>query len=255
VQQHYYDFLSRYPDSGGWDFWTGTITQCGNDPTCINAKRIDVSNAFYFELEFQQTGSYVYRLYRTAFGNNQPFPNPFPDPNFPNDEKKWPSYTVFSNDRARVVGGSNLAQAQLNLAKAFVQRPEFLAKYPASLTTADQFVDAVLTTIQADLGVSLSSQRSALIGLYNSSGGRGAVIYRLADDNVQTNPINNRPLIDAEYNRAFVATQYYGYLRRDADLGGINFWLARSTAPRSVRQQTARDGLLLHYVTRVSTAL
>ena len=26
VRQHYYDFLSRFPDQGGWDFWTGTIT-------------------------------------------------------------------------------------------------------------------------------------------------------------------------------------------------------------------------------------
>ena len=44
-------------------------------------------------------------------------------------------------------------------------------------------------------------------------------------DNVQTNPINNRALIDAEYNRAFVFTQYAGYLRRDADIGGFLFWL------------------------------
>src|SRR5207302_5390430 len=25
VQQHYYDFLSRYPDQSGWDFWTNNI--------------------------------------------------------------------------------------------------------------------------------------------------------------------------------------------------------------------------------------
>src|SRR5262249_54947828 len=57
VQQHYYDFLSRYPDQSGWDFWVSQITQCGNDQICIRNKRIDVSNAFYYELEFQQTGS------------------------------------------------------------------------------------------------------------------------------------------------------------------------------------------------------
>jgi hypothetical protein len=28
-----------------------------------------------------------------------------------------------------------------------------------------------------------------------------------------------------EYNAAFVLTQYYGYLRRDVDQGGYNFWL------------------------------
>jgi hypothetical protein len=86
----------------------------------------------------------------------------------------------------------------------------------------------------------VTSQRTALISLFNS-GGRGAVIYRLADDNLQTNPINNRAFIDAEYNRAFVATQYFGYLRRDADIGGFLFWLGQvSSAPlRDVPKQHA----------------
>jgi len=50
----------------------------------------------------------------------------------------------------------------------------------------------VLLTIKNDIGVDLASQRSTLIGL----GSRGAVMYRLADDNA-TNPIANRPFIDA----------------------------------------------------------
>jgi hypothetical protein len=240
VTQHYFDFLSRAPDASGLSFWSGTITQCGADPICIRNKRIDVSNAFFYELEYQQTGAYVFRVYRGAFGNHQPFPNPFADPNFPGEAEKLVSYTAFAADRARVVGGATLAQAQLDFANTFVQRPEFLTKYPASLSTAAQFVDALLATIQSDLGVDLSSQRSALITLFNS-GGRGAVLYRLADDNVQTNPINNRPLIDAEYTRAFVATQYFGYLRRDADIGGFLFWLGQvsSAPPRDVPKQHA----------------
>jgi len=241
VRQHYFDFLSRTPDSGGFNFWIGKITTpaCG-DAACLLQRRISVSNSFFFELEFQQTGAYVFRLYRAAYGNNQPFPNTRPDPNFPNEEKKLPSYQVFSRDRAKVIGGSNLAQKQLDLANLFVSRAEFLAKYPASLNTADLFVDAVLTQIQTDLSVSLSSQRAALITLYNS-GGRGAVMYRLADDNVQTNPINNRSLIDEEYNRAFVATQYFGYLRRNPDIPGIIFWLGQvNSAPlRDLNKQNA----------------
>src|SRR5207247_9482080 len=75
VQQHYYDFLSRYPDQSGWDFWTSQITQCGTDITCLRNKRIDVSNAYFYELEYQQTGAFVFRLYRAAFGNSQPFAN------------------------------------------------------------------------------------------------------------------------------------------------------------------------------------
>jgi hypothetical protein len=86
----------------------------------------------------------------------------------------------------------------------------------------------------------LTSQRTALIDLFNS-GGRGAVQYRLADDNVSTNPINNRSFIDAEYNRAFVATQYFGYLRRDSDIGGFLFWLSQvdSGPLRDVAKQHA----------------
>jgi hypothetical protein len=240
VRQHYYDFLSRAPDPGGLGFWASTIIQCGADQTCLRSKRIDASNAFFYELEFQQTGAYVFRLYRAAFGNNQPFPDPFADPLHPNEEKKLPSYAAFSVDRARVVGGANLSQGQVDLANAFVLRPEFITRYPLSLTTGDQFVDAVLAAIQSNMGVDLSSQRNALIALY-AFGGRGAVLYRLADDNLQDNPINNRPLIDAEYNRAFVATQYFGYLRRDPDIGGFLFWLGQvnSAALRDVARQHA----------------
>jgi len=101
-----------------------------------------------------------------------------------------------------------------------VQRPEFVAKYPASLD-GPGFVDAVLATIMTDLGVNLSSQRAALITLFNQGGGqggRGAVLYRLADDNQQSNPINNRALNRCRVHSLVCGTQYFGYLRRDAAL-------------------------------------
>ncbi len=237
MRQHYYDFLNRLPDQSGFDFWAGQITQCGSDQVCLRAKRVDVSNAFFYELEFQQTGAYVYRLYRESFGNNQPFPNP--DNSNIAEARKLPNYATFVADRARVVGGTNLAQSQLQLATAFAQRPEFLAKYPANLDSPS-FVDALLATVKIDLGADLTTQRNALIALFNS-GGRGNVVYRLADDNLTTNPVNNRAFIDAEYTRAFVATQYFGYLRRDSDIGGFLFWLGQvNSAPlRNVPKQHA----------------
>src|SRR5258706_14302058 len=176
IRQAYFDFLSRSPDAGGLAFWTSKITDCQSDVQCLRNARIDVSNQFYVELEFQLTGAYVYRLYRAGYGNNQPFPNPNPDPAFPNEEKKMPSYPVFVADRVRLTGSPNLAQAQLDLATAFVQRPEFLAKDGASLNTAALFVDAVLLTIQNDIGVNLSSERANLIANYNS-GGRALVMF------------------------------------------------------------------------------
>jgi len=158
---------------------------------------------------------------------------------FPNEDKKLSSYDTFVHDRARVVGGSDLAASQLALASAFVLRPEFLTKYPAS-PDGPTFVDAVLATIKNDTGADLASQRTALIAHFNS-GGRALVMFHLANDYWNkcgsTAPscvpagygsaVDNRLFIDAEYNRAFVITQYFGYLQRDPDIGGFIFWLGQ----------------------------
>jgi hypothetical protein len=223
VRQQYLDFLGREPDQAGLAYWVEQINTCNGDAGCIRARRIAVSNAFFHEQEYQRTGSYVFRLYRAAFGKSQAHSNP--DSANPTEAQRLPSYAAFAVDRGRVVGGATLAQSQLDLANAFVQRREFVDRYPAELD-GPGFVDALLTTIRNDSGADLSSQRLALIDLYNA-GGRGNVLYRLADDNPQTNPVDNSPFIDLEYNRAFVFTQYAGYLRRDADLGGFLFWLGQ----------------------------
>jgi hypothetical protein len=220
------------------------LTSCGADVSCLNARRIVVSNAFYFEQEYQQTGAYVFRLYRAAYGNNQPAPNP--DPANPAEARKLPSYAVFVPDRARVVGGASLAQSQLNLARAFVQRPEFLTKYPAALD-GTAFIAAILDTIRNDSGADLTSQQEALLKLFYS-GGRAAVIYRLADDNLATNPLDNRAFIDAEYRRAFVATQYFGYLRRDGDIAGLLFWLDQVNR-FPLRDTTIQNAMVCSFIT------
>jgi hypothetical protein len=62
VRQHYYDFLNRVPDPEGLDYWTSQITSCGLDQLCIRSRRIAVSDAFFFEPEFQETAAYVYRI-------------------------------------------------------------------------------------------------------------------------------------------------------------------------------------------------
>jgi hypothetical protein len=150
-----------------------------------------------------------------------------------------------------VVGGTSLAAGQLALANAFVLRTEFFAKYSNNLD-GPAFVDAILSNIRSDTGVDLTSQRTALINLYNQNGGgitgRGAVLYRLADDNTQTNPISNRDFIDEEYNRGFVATQYFGYLRRDADIGGFLFWLSQvNSAP--LRDTSKQHAMVCAFIT------
>jgi subtilisin family serine protease len=199
VRQHYLDFLSREPDQGGWDYWTNQITSCGSDQLCVNARRIAVSDAFFFEQEFQDTGAYVYRIYKAAFGLN-------------------PTFAQFQPDRAQVVGGSNLDQGKAAFALAFVQRDGFVQVYPRA-QTGDQFVDAMLGVIRVNSGVDLSSIRPNLIASYDGTDNGRAVILRQVAD--------NQAFIDAEYNRSFVLNEYFGYLRRDPEQGGYDFWLGQ----------------------------
>jgi uncharacterized lipoprotein YddW (UPF0748 family) len=216
VNQHYLDFLSRAPDAGGLDFWTGQITLCGANLSCVHNRRIDVSGAFFVELEYQESGAFVYRLYRAAFGNNQPFPNPDPGP--PGGSvpaSALPAYAKFSPDRARVVGSATLNEGKLAFANLFAQRPEFTARYPLSQTPA-QFVDALLATVNTASGLTFTpAQRDAFIADVNA-GGRGLMLKNLGD---------NEAFKLAEFNRGFVLVQYFGYLRRDPDIAGYNFWL------------------------------
>jgi hypothetical protein len=65
VRQQYIDFLDREPDQLGGDFWTNEITSCGTDSQCVEVKRINVSAAFFLSIEFQQTGYFVDRLYKS----------------------------------------------------------------------------------------------------------------------------------------------------------------------------------------------
>lgn len=244
VRQQYYDLLARLPDPGGLAFWTAEVQMCGGDPTC-RVRRVEVSNAFFYEDEYQRTGSYVFRLYRAAYGNDQPFPNP--DNLNPPEARKIPSYAVFVPDRTRVVESPDVAQSQLNLANLFVARPEFIARYPLSLT-GPQFVSAILQTIRS-AGTELGPHEDALLNAFNQ-GGRGAVLYRLADDNPAANPVNNQLFVTNEYNRAFVFTEYAGYLRRDSDIAGFLFWLGKVNA-FPVRDPFIQQTMVCAFITSV----
>src|ERR1700687_3234541 len=114
VRQHYYDFLARRPDQTGWDYWTGRITSCGNDALCLHNARIGVSAQFFIELEFQQTGFVVYRMYRAAYGSRANAPT-----------RANLLYSQFMPDRASLVGGPQLPQSTIDFANRFVERPEF----------------------------------------------------------------------------------------------------------------------------------
>ena len=112
-------------------------------------------------------------------------------------------------------------------------------------------MDAILANIQSADGANLTTQRQPLIDQYNNAGGgnagRAMVLYRLADDNAQ-NPINNQAFITAEYNRQFALTLYFGYLRRNPDIGGFLFWQSQiNLAP--VRDVPKQNALVCSFLT------
>ncbi len=216
VWQHYRDFLSRDPDQGGLEYWTSVITDCGGDAACIHAQRIGVSAAFFIELEFQQTGYVVYRTYRGAYGTRANVPN-----------RANVSFAQFIADRALLVGGSGLPQSTIDYANAFVARPEFVSQYPPSLA-ADVFVNSLYGTAGLG-GPDFGAQRQAAIdGLNSATRTRAQVLLDM---------INIQEFQAREYNPAFVLMQYFGYLRRDPDQGGYDFWLniLDASQPRNFR--------------------
>src|SRR5256885_8781614 len=76
VQQQYVDFLSRFPDQSGFNFWQNDINNCAGNQGCIDVHRVNVSAAFFLSIEFQATGYLAYRLNKAAFGDipNTPVP-------------------------------------------------------------------------------------------------------------------------------------------------------------------------------------
>jgi parallel beta-helix repeat protein len=194
VYQQYHDLLNREPDAGGLAFWTGQITQCGNDLNCINTKRKDLSAAFYIELEFQETGYFVYRMQKATFGAQ-------------------PSYVRFMADRSRIQAGPQLEQSKQAFAVEWVRRPEFKAAYPDA-QPVDQFVNKLYDA--AGL-VGFSAERlQAIQDLMSNNKSRAQVLR----DVIETPEFRTK-----EYNPSFVLMQYFGYLRRDAEQAGYQFWL------------------------------
>src|SRR5205085_8931435 len=82
VQEQYVDFLSRFPDASGFQFWHNEINQCGANAACVEVKRINTSGAFFLSIEFQNTGYFVYKTYKAAFGDLPGKPVPVRRENF-----------------------------------------------------------------------------------------------------------------------------------------------------------------------------
>jgi hypothetical protein len=193
IHQHYLDFLSREPDVTGFDYWTDHIDECGVNPNCLLDRRVGTSAAFLIESEFQQTGYFVYRLYNASYGRR-------------------PSYTEFTVDRQRVVGGPQLNVNKTALVNGFVLRDQFKFVYPDSLSNLD-FVNRLFDSAAL---IPFVAERQAAVVAMNGGATRAAILRSVVDD---------ASLVQREYNPAFVQMQYLGYLRRSEDQRGFQFWL------------------------------
>jgi hypothetical protein len=203
VREHYYDFLNRAPDEGGLGYWADQLVRCGADTACLNDRRIGVSAAFFIELEFQQTGSVVYRLYRAAYGTMAS----------PDRTRANILYAQFMPDRSQLVGGTQLQESTADFASRFVQRAAFKQAYPDTMSNTD-YVNRLYDT--AGLTPFASERAASINALNNSSKTRAQVLLDL---------IEVQAFKDREYNPSFVLMQYFGYLRRDPDQAGYDFWL------------------------------
>jgi len=202
VRQHYLDFLTREPDESGFNFWSDQILSCGNDAVCISHKRENVSAAYFLSIEFQQTGGLVNSLYRASF-DRRPFYSEFvPD-----------TQTVGLNVVVGRTGWENQLETNKQaFVNAWVQRAAFVNAY-GSLAD-DVYVD----TLISHTGVNFTAgERSALVNsLINHTATRAGVLRQIAED---------PRFVSAKFNETFVMMEYFGYLRRDPDDSGYQFWL------------------------------
>jgi hypothetical protein len=198
VTQQYIDFLGRLPDSVGFENWVATLNGCPNggfgendNPGC---DRVHVSAGFFQSVEFQGRGYFAYRFYEVALDRR-------------------PTYAEFVPDMA-IVGGPQSPESEVlskaAYTEAWTQRPEFKARYDALSNSA--YVNALETNAEVTV-----SNKQALIDALNSG--------QMTRGEVLRNIVESAAVGDRFFNRAFVAMQYFGYLRRDPDTIGFQNWV------------------------------
>jgi hypothetical protein len=238
VGQHYHDFLARQADSSGGIFWQDQISVCGTDAACIDDRRTNVSAAFFLSIEFQQTGYFVIRAHKAAFGS----------------DKTNPRYLTFLRDQRRVAEGVIVGNAgwealleanRQAYLEEFVSRPEFISAFPQG-TAASIYVN----TLFANEGVTpTTTERQSAINAYGTGNtlGRAAALKSV---------IESDTVFAAQYNSAFVLMQYFGYLRRDADdppdnnFSGYDFWLNKLNQVSVAGENVRDDDVALNRVKR-----
>ena len=220
VHRQYVDFLGRWPDQDGLRFWVNEITSCGADQSCIEARRINDSGAFFLSIEFQETGYLLYRTYKAAYGNRGSDPVPLNINEYWQDEWKLQGGLIVNQTGWQ----QRLESNKQRFFNDFVGTKRFKDQHPTSISP-QEFVDRLFTNTV----VPTTAERQAAINEFGATAAsssdtaaRGRALRRVAE---------NPRLAQQEFNRAFVLMQYYGYLHRnpfdapDGDFSGYIFWV------------------------------
>jgi hypothetical protein len=196
VQQQYIDFLSRFPEAAGFQAWMNVLNSCNGDRNCLDGpdgKRVQVSQMFYQAPEFNIKGFFAHRYYAATLDRLATYQE------FVADMRNLTGQTADETNAKRDAFAAN-----------WVNRAEFKAVYDALNNT--QFVDTVLQRAEITL-----PNRQALIDSLGGGASRASVLRQI---------IESQQLQDKEYDPAFVAIQYFGYLRRAPEKAGYDAWLS-----------------------------
>jgi hypothetical protein len=215
VFQHYVDFLGRMPDQAGYTDWNNVLNTCTNqgklgaDPAC---DRTHVSSGFFRSTEFGDKGYWIYRFYNAAFG-------------------RLPKYAPEFKPEVQKLSGLQQTGAQLEASKAafidrFMTLPEFTGIYGSPTAgNASQFIASLEqkagvtlpASTQTDPGQPQQYTKQQLIDLMTAGTLTPAQTLRAF--------IEQKVVWDKYFYRAFVAMEYFGYLKRDPDQAGYDDWV------------------------------
>ena len=189
INQQYKDLTGSDATSEILEHYGSQLSLCGTRADCIRARKLDISAALLSDDQISATGAFINNLYQVGLGRRAKF-------------------SEFQSDRDQVSRADDVESNKLSFAIAFVARPEFERRY-ARHEKAEEFVDALISSINQTSGVNLASEKHSLVALYdNTNVGRAKVLLRI---------VGQRALVDAQYNQNLVLMHYFAYFRRDPD--------------------------------------
>jgi hypothetical protein len=220
IRMQYLDFLNREPDADGMAAWARVLAGCADvnaDPTC---DRTTVSSGFFRSPEFQLKGYFAYLFYKVAFDRR-------------------PLYAEITPDMRGVSGQTEaeVYRKRAEFAASFAARAAFRERYDA--LSDQEFVNTLLNRYRLtaittpDPADPDAGRKVTLTGaqLFDRLAARTLSRAQALRAVVQSDEV-----AAVEYNGAFVAMQYFGYLRRTPEEDGYQAWLrVISQDPNNVR--------------------